>query len=238
MKNLIKNVSDHYNKEYVLHSFSAQRRFPNEELCRFMGRNFFELSRNERRKINILEVGCGSGANLWMIAREGFNSKGLDLSNEAIKLCSEMLTGYDSTADLSVGSMTELPYQNSSMHAVVDIFSSNCLDILQGEKFLQETFRVLKKGGKFFSYFPSSNSDTWVKAPEMDRIDSKTLKGIFRKDSPFYGNFYSFRFLNRSQYKELLEKMGFSVTYLERVGRTYLGGEEYFEFTVVEAKKT
>ena len=238
MKSSIKNVFDYYEKEYSSQSFNAQRRFPNEELCRFMGRNYFHLSESDRKLINILEVGCGSGANLWMLAREGFTAKGIDLSSEAIKLCDDMLRSYKCGAELSIGSITELPYFAKSINAVVDVFSSNCLNNQQGDEFLKETFRVLKDGGKFFSYFPSANSYAWLKADASHRIEKNTLKGIFIKKSPFYGNFYSFRFLTPAQYKELLEKIGFSISYLETVSRTYRGGNEYFEFTVVEAVKT
>ena len=90
----------------------AQRKYPNEELCRFMGRNFFSKNLNEleRQEIKILETGCGSGANIWMLAREGFATYGIDLSPEAIKLAELMLDSYGVGAKLSVQDMTCLLY--------------------------------------------------------------------------------------------------------------------------------
>jgi len=70
-----------YDDSYRSGGFSSQRRYPNEELLRFFGRHYFLLPPEQRRKIRILEVGCGSGANLWMIAREGFEAHGIDLSS-------------------------------------------------------------------------------------------------------------------------------------------------------------
>ena len=49
-----------------------------------MGRKYFDKDLEERKNINMLEVGCGSGANLWMLAKEGFNAFGLDESKEAL----------------------------------------------------------------------------------------------------------------------------------------------------------
>ena len=151
-----------------------------------MGRRYFSTERSERANISILEVGCGSGANLWMLAREGFDVYGLDNSAEALKLCNEMLLNYNCNASLSHASMTEMPYENNSMDVIIDVFSSNCVDRNSGVNFLAEVRRVLKPDGCFFSYFPSKNSDAWQKAQEEDKFDDDTLKGIYRKESPFY----------------------------------------------------
>src|ERR1017187_8965032 len=56
---------------YQTMGFGAQRRYPNEELCRFMGRNYFSVEHDKRHNIRFLEIGCGAGSNLWMLAREG-----------------------------------------------------------------------------------------------------------------------------------------------------------------------
>ena len=74
MVNEIKLVEDWYNKSYEKSGFNAQRKYPNEELLRFMGRNYFYLPRKKRGNIRILELGCGSCANLWMVAKEGFSA--------------------------------------------------------------------------------------------------------------------------------------------------------------------
>jgi SAM-dependent methyltransferase len=115
-------VKSFYEKSYGHDGFDAQRRYPNEELCRFMGRHYFPIPLEERRNVRILEVGCGSGANLWMIAREGFDAHGLDLSEEAIRLSARMLQHYKTKAILSIGDMTACPFPDEYFDAVVDIF--------------------------------------------------------------------------------------------------------------------
>ena len=58
--------------------FSTQEwgKYPGEELIRFIARNFYAAP--NRKDIRILEVGCGTGANLWFLAKEGFNAFGID----------------------------------------------------------------------------------------------------------------------------------------------------------------
>lgn len=232
----------YFDSEYSERGFEAQRRYPNEELCRFMGRNYFGLTADQRAKTNVLEAGCGAGANLWMIAREGFNAIGIDLSAPAIRLCNKMLQTYETTAELHVASMTDMPFPNNSIDAVVDIFSSHCLDQAQGEKFLLESHRVLKHHGRFFSYFPSARSDTFTDQNHPDtgfenRIDDDTLNGLYRPSGPFVGNTHPFRFLHPRRYKQLLENAGFNVKQCETLTRSYKNGSEIFEFVVIEAER-
>jgi 2-polyprenyl-3-methyl-5-hydroxy-6-metoxy-1,4-benzoquinol methylase len=80
-----------FDKSYRSAGLDAQRRYPNEELLRFFGTYYFGLPPDQRRALRVLEVGCGSGANLWMMAREGFDAHGVDLSQEGLALCEQML---------------------------------------------------------------------------------------------------------------------------------------------------
>src|SRR5262249_19664538 len=127
-----------YDRSYSAAGFRAQRRYPNEELLRFFGRHYFPLPPDERKAVRVLEVGCGSGANLWMIAREGFEAHGIDLSAEGIAVCREMLASWGVSATLNTGSMTACPYRAASFDVVVDVFSSYCLDEAGFDDFLRE----------------------------------------------------------------------------------------------------
>jgi len=237
-----KTALNFFQRQYLENGLNAQRRYPNEEFCRFMGRNFFSTPIEKRNDIKILEVGCGSGANLWMIANEGFHAIGVDISSNAIELCEQMLSKYMCSASLHVADMTSLPVDLDSLDCVVDVFSSHCLDSQQGKQFINSVSRSLKKGGKFFSYFPSKQSDTWKLEigtfPDSSKfVDADTLNGLQRKDGPFFGNSHPFRFLEAGEYRSLIEDAGLSVHYCEVSGRTYRQSREYFEFIVVEAIK-
>ena len=76
------SVKKFYDESYASLGFSAQRKYPNEELCRFVGRNFSHFTSGEKSSMRVLEVGCGSGSNLWMLAREGFDAFGVDFGRQ------------------------------------------------------------------------------------------------------------------------------------------------------------
>jgi SAM-dependent methyltransferase len=226
-----------FDASYARHGFAAQRLYPNEELLRFFGRHYFPLSSAERGKISVLEVGCGSGANLWMVAREGFDAHGIDLSPEAIKLCREMLAHWRAEARVLAASMTAMPYPNRQFDVIMDVFSAYCLDERGFGLFLDEVGRLLRPGGRFFSYTPSKGSDAFRNPGNAGFIDGSTLDGIRREDSAYFGSPYPFRFISSAEVSELMEGRGLSVVYNEVVGRTYRRGGEYFEFVVTVAER-
>jgi ubiquinone/menaquinone biosynthesis C-methylase UbiE len=230
-------VRDWYQLSYATLGLSAQRRYPNEAFVRFLGERFFAVDFAQRSKIKMLELGCGSGANLWMVAREGFDAYGIDLSDEAIRLCRLVLDSWGVTAALTTGSMSDLPYSSGMFDAVADVFSANCLTEAEFASCLDEVTRVTKPGGYFFSFSPSKNSDAFKNFRPATKIDASTLDGIARPTSPFYGNSYHFRFISQDDYATALSERGFAITSNERIGRTYWNGTEYFECVSISARK-
>jgi ubiquinone/menaquinone biosynthesis C-methylase UbiE len=232
------STRDFYEKAYSQQGLAAQRRYPNEEFLRFLGRNFSHLTKEEKQKVSLLEVGSGSGANLWVPAREGFQTYGLDISKEGNELCKEVLALWGTKPkELLVSSMESIPLEDNSLDVVIDIFSSNCLNTKEFKQYLNQVSRVLKKGGIYFSYTPSKNSEAFINFEPAKKMDENTLNGIYRETSPFYGNKYNFRFITPDEYRIEMEERGFTVPYLETIGRTYRSGQEYFEFVTIEARK-
>lgn len=234
----IEITRNEYDRFYKAEGFAAQRLYPNEELLRFLGRRFFSrFPRGSRGSLPVLEVGCGSGANLWMLAREGFDTHGLELSTEAILLCRQMLGRWGASATLHEGSMTAMPLPAEHFAAVVDVFSSNCLTLDGFRGYLSEVRRVLRPDGVLFSYTPSQASDAWTRYSPSVKLDEYTLNGILRSDSPFSGNLYPFRFETPEHIDMLLATAGMRLRGCERIGRTYHNGSEYFEFLSYEATR-
>lgn len=235
--NVITNEIVNLYYEQYYKKIPNQKIYPNEELVRFIGRNFSSHEYNARKNIKILEAGCGSGSNLWMIAKEGFDTYGIDLSNESIQLTRKTLQFFDTTANLSVQNMCHVNFPEDYFDAIVDILSSSCLTKAQGITFLKTVKKILKPNGLFFSYLPCKTSDAFLNTGESKLIDSDTLDGITRKDSPLYGNFHPLRFFHPIEYENLLTSMDFEVTYSEIASRTYYRRHENLVDVVVVAKR-
>ena len=81
-------------------------RYPPEELIRFVARHFFSVS--DRRQVRVLEIGCGTGANIWFLAREGFDAYGIDGSKTAMVKAEQRLQEEGLKAHLQVGDIISL----------------------------------------------------------------------------------------------------------------------------------
>jgi len=168
-----------------------------------------------------------------MIAKEGFDAYGIDLSQSAIDLAGQMMNHWQTEATLVTGSIESLPFDDGEFDVIVDVFSANCLPEQDFARCLDEVKRCLKPGGRFFSYCPSTESDAFKNHAPAVLIDDWTLNGIFRDKSPFVGQDYPFRFTSKDHYQQQLTNAGLKTDYLETVGRSYYDGNEYFEFVVI-----
>lgn len=140
------------NWDEIFRSRGGWGRYPPEELVRFTARTFPDL---DKRGYS-LEVGCGPGANIWFLAREGFRVAGIDGSSSAIgmardRLHAEGLEKAAQEADLQVGNFAQLPWRDGTFDLVIDIEAiyANVIEVIRST--ISEIHRVLKPGGWFFA---------------------------------------------------------------------------------------
>lgn len=127
----------------------AWGRYPPEELVRFMARTFGAAP--DRKAIRVLEIGCGPGANLWYLAREGYAAYGIDGSGVALEQARQRLAGEGLSAELVKGDAMRLPWPDDHFDAVLDIECVYANVLADSRRILAEAHRVLKPGGRLFS---------------------------------------------------------------------------------------
>jgi len=95
----------------------------------------------------ILDVGCGTGANLKMLAAYG-KAEGVDISPQAVDFCHER--GLNS---VKLGAIEQLPYENDSFELVTALDVIEHLDDdIAG---LREMRRVLRRDGRILVFVPA-----------------------------------------------------------------------------------
>lgn len=131
--------------------FSSQEwgKYPGEELIRFVARRFYSVP--DRKAVRILELGCGTGANVWFLAREGFSVTGMDGSRVAIEQARTRLAAEGLSAELHVGDINALPFPAESFDAVIDVECLSCNSLKDTRATLAEALRVLRPGGWIYS---------------------------------------------------------------------------------------
>jgi SAM-dependent methyltransferase len=95
----------------------------------------------------ILDVGCGTGANLKMLADYG-RAEGVDISPQAVEFCRER--GLDS---VKLGAAEQLPYENDSFELVTALDVIEHLD--DDVAGLREMRRVLRQDGRVLLFVPA-----------------------------------------------------------------------------------
>tara|TARA_B110000967_G_C18730484_1_gene482336 strand:- start:66 stop:782 length:717 start_codon:yes stop_codon:yes gene_type:complete len=235
-KNISGASKNYYENNYNKHGLSFQRKYPNEEFCRFMGRTYFHENARNRKKIRILEVGCGSAGNLKLIVNEGFDSYGIDISKKSISLLKQNFKNNKKRPILKVADMKKIPFTDSYFDCIIDVFSSTHLNAEEGNIFIKEIQRCLKHDGLFYSYFPSKKSDIF-KLKKKIMLDKDTIFKLNEKQSAYRINKIPFRFLSSKQYSNILNKENIETIYKEEITKTYFFGSEKFVFLSVVGKK-
>ncbi len=184
--------------------FDAQEwgKYPSEELIRFIARKFYK--KNDKSSVKILEIGCGTGANIWYLAREGFSAYGLDGSKVALTKAEERLNSENLKFKLIHSDAIKIPFSNNFFDAVIDIECIYANNLESTSKIINEVYRVLKNNGYFFSktfMTGMSGSDSGIRLEGEEntflKIDNSPLHnqyGIIRLTSEeeipkIYGKF-------------------------------------------------
>ena len=225
---------ENFEQQYQEKGMLAQRMYPNEALLCFLGGDFF--GRENKKDIKILEIGCGSGANLWMIAKEGFDAYGMDGSKSGIVAAKEMLTNkWHVSATLKQGLFDDIPFDDDMFDAVIDVVSMQHINLETSNKALKEIKRVLKPGGKFFSYRLSDHSVMYEHS-DSQFVDATTVEDIVNLEMPLAGN-KTISFWSPAIVRQEYGKVGLKIREIERNTRTYRNGLWMVEYLAIVAEK-
>jgi SAM-dependent methyltransferase len=108
-----------------------------ENICREIG----------KRKPRILDVGCGTGANLQMLSQYGI-TEGVDVSSDALDFCRAR-----GLAKVKLGAAEALPYEDAAFDLVTGLDVVEHLD--DDVAGLREMRRVLRPGGRALLFVPA-----------------------------------------------------------------------------------
>ena len=188
--------------------------YPQEELIRFVARNFYS---RERSEVKILEIGTGPGANVWFCAREGFQVYGVDGSETAVRQAVERLDdeipGWQ--GEIKCGDFSKpLPWPEATFDAVIDSEAVCCNSHDDAVRSYAEARRVLKVGGKLFV---RTFTDRCVGFGTGEKLGHNAFAVA---EGPISGHGFC-RFSSRSDLDELLE--GFALDAIDILRMTVDG---------------
>ncbi len=214
----------------ILFSRTRWGRYPSEELIRFIARNFFSAA--DRSQVRILELGCGPGANLWFLAREGFDAYGVDGSAVALSQAGDLLKAEGLHAHLHEGDVAELPFEDAIFDGVIDIECIYANTLADTRRILSEAKRVLKPGGALFSKTFATGmtgEDTAI------RLDGEPHTYTRMPDAPLHSDYGVIRLTSQEEIADIYA--GFDALSYDFVERTDGGGARRIKEWIVSCRK-
>jgi ubiquinone/menaquinone biosynthesis C-methylase UbiE len=177
------------------------------------GKYTVRLHRSVINQINLgcnsaLDLGCGTGQLLSRISKSGISLAGIDIAPEMIAISRQKL---GEKADLRVGDVEKLPWENESFDVVLSTLSFHHYP--DPMSVLKEATRVLKTGGRLII------GDVWLPAPLRQFIYGLVFPFSSEGDVRMY---------SRRQLIKLLNEAGLHMTTWE------LDKSMFFVFTALK----
>jgi len=157
--------------------------YPAEDLVRFIKKLKKKLL---KKRIKVLEIGCGAGGNLWFFGKEKIYFDAIDISNIALakvnKIFQNKYKKYKNYKKNIIScDVLNMPESLQNYDAIIDSESLCYLSIKEFKDIENEIYKKLKKGGFFWSRIfgnETSGSNSGKKVSKNFRIPSfGPLKG-------------------------------------------------------------
>lgn len=158
------------------------QKYPWDAVVSFVFRHARRIGK-ANKDIHILEVGCGTGSNLWFAAREGFNVAGVDGSPSAINTLRQRFADESLSGDFHVAGFEHLPFDEAMFDMVVDRAGLTCASRHALPAIIDEVARVMKSGG-YFMFTPYADTHSSYSSGErqtdgtITSISKGTLVGV------------------------------------------------------------
>ncbi|OGG80381.1 hypothetical protein A3A39_04320 [Candidatus Kaiserbacteria bacterium RIFCSPLOWO2_01_FULL_54_13] len=142
-----KEYTDPYEREHLIGDWTTKR----EEAENVVGD--FERRAGPVGSKRILDIGCGNGTFVAAFARAGARATGLEVNPTLAEIARETFKDEGVQAEVRLYDGMTFPFPDNSFDYT---FSVSVLEhVSDPRKLLEETYRVLKPGGKFYLAFPN-----------------------------------------------------------------------------------
>jgi SAM-dependent methyltransferase len=212
-------------REHYATGVRGARWWPCEELVRAVSR------RQQRAPLgDVVEVGCGNGANLWFLAEVADRVTGIDLDAGALEMARRHMRRRGVEASLGHCDLRDgLPFPDASVDAVVDVMTSQHVPWGAHAGLLAEYRRVLRSGGWLFLYHLGAGTTTRGSRMVGDPFTWDRLPALFPEAGlvslpPAWA------------LREALTGAGFSVVDARQQMRLYPGGDPVAVYQVMEGE--
>ncbi len=140
--------------------------------------NFAKLLKKKKRKMRVLDLGCGAGRHQVFMAKQGFEAHGTDISETGLRLTKQRLERQNLEVYLVKCDMRFLPYVDSCFDAVVSLHAIYHQKLKEIQETISETRKILRKRGLLLINFLSKRTYGYRKGTEVEEDTFIEQEGI------------------------------------------------------------
>lgn len=142
-----------------------------------------------------LDIGCGRGENAIMLAMNGCDVTGIDLSEIAISDAKAKAVGRHVNVNFVVGDVLRMDqlFKESEFDVIIDSFLFHTFTDEERSIFARQVYKMLKPGGKYFMLCfsdkdPVGPGPRRISKAEIEHTFTPLFKIIYIADSPLVAN--------------------------------------------------
>jgi len=174
-----------FNKDWEKNIYSKGKQlnlYPYDILVSIVVRKFFDIPYEKRKKIKVLDLGCGAGNNSKFLAENGFDVYGIDGSASAVKTSKERFKRWNLKGNFIRGDFLDLPYKNNFFDLIIDRESIYANTFNNIKNIINGVYRKLKSNGFFISFIYNTYHPDKRFGREMEQNTYKNFpKGSFQE---------------------------------------------------------
>jgi ubiquinone/menaquinone biosynthesis C-methylase UbiE len=119
-------------------------------------------------RLSALDIGVGGGRHTRLLCELGFDTCGVDISEEGLKQTEGLLARLGFQATLKKAAMTELPFESNSLDLVISYGVFNYGTAEDMRRAIGEVHRVLQDGGRAFVVLRTTDDFRYGKGQALD----------------------------------------------------------------------
>jgi len=147
----------------ILHKKEYSQEKPDEVVL-----DFISFLKKRKRKLRVLDLGCGAGRHQVYLAKLGIEAYGADISWTGLKLTKDRLEKEALSVYLVKCDMKLLPYVDSCFDAVVCVHVIYHQELMGMQETVSEIRRILKDEGAVLVNFLSKRTYSYGKGAETE----------------------------------------------------------------------
>lgn len=143
-------------------------------LKRRIGIDLYDVKKDVKR---ILDLGCGNGNHAMFFAEIGYDVYGMDISSEAVEIAKAWFNKKSLKADLMVGDVERLPYEDGFFDVVVCDGVLDHVLFSKAKSAMNEIKKVCVKGAYIFVTLRSTDDSEFGRGRKVDHNSFELQEG-------------------------------------------------------------